>query len=63
MGWVTRRYGDRHTYIYIYINDDHVALQGFHSLVVPAVLVGTLGYASATFMSLAVGTWLKATVG
>jgi uncharacterized membrane protein len=32
--------------------------RGWHGLVIPAILCGTLGYATATFVGVAVGTWL-----
>ncbi len=32
--------------------------RGWHGLVIPAILCGTLGYATATFLGVALGTWL-----
>ena len=33
--------------------------RGWHGLVIPAILCGTLGYATATFLGVALGTWLR----
>jgi len=35
------------------------AARGWNHLVIPAILCGTLGYATATFVGVAVGLWVK----
>ena len=35
------------------------AARRWHQLVIPAILCGTLGYATATFIGVALGNWLQ----